>query len=701
MAKDDKILAIDIGATSIKLCEFDYSGEGIALSRFAHREYEEELSDVTRMGVVAGLLRQMMSEGGFEARKALICMSGQASLMRFNRLPTVNCSVAKIRQLAEFEATQNIPFDLNDVLWDYQLISNSSNDSVDIMSVVIKNDVVEQYTSAIMQVGCQPLLIDVASAACFNTAKACGVDEEGSCAIVLNIGGRVSNLIFVEGERFYARSIPIAGYTITQQIAKDFNIGFPEAEELKRRHGFVSLGGAYAEPESETAANVSKIIRNVMSRLANEVSRTISIYCAQQGGTKPTKMFITGGSSILTYCDTFFNEKLKIPVEYFNPFKCVTLLPTVDREKLGEVGHMFSETIGLGLRYASQCPVELSLIPINIRRQQDFNKKKPFFLTSIFAIMMVILVIWFGILSRTDKYKIQNMGMKNKVDNVKKYIVPIEDAMSKTSASKSQVETIGDLLLQQAKWPAILNEIYRIKPNNLWITSIKPIIGEVKPFEIQSSADAAAATMGDNAMMGPMGGEDMFGGMGGMAGPMGEGGEEGVVSTGQVVTIGGIEISGTSIIPDKRGVTFDLGQAFEFPFALGAPSEGGSDAEGAAENNSEASEGEETQAAAAPAPESNVDPNEAMAKAMKSAGPTPEQAFEAACRNSRIFNSDPTLTTITFIKLSDTVKNYTNFRMQLTFEMPVEFYQVDLNKGMGPMGPGPMMGGPGPGPGAM
>ena len=178
MAKDDKILAIDIGATSIKLCEFDYTSGGIALSRFAHREYEEELSDATRMGVVSGLLRQMMSEGGFEARKALICMSGQASLMRFNRLPTVNCTAAKIRQLAEFEATQNIPFDLNDVLWDYQLISNSSSDSVDIMSVVIKNDVVEQYTSAIMQVGCQPLLIDVASAACFNTAKACGVDEE-------------------------------------------------------------------------------------------------------------------------------------------------------------------------------------------------------------------------------------------------------------------------------------------------------------------------------------------------------------------------------------------------------------------------------------------------------------------------------------------------------------------------------------------
>ena len=80
---------------------------------------------------------------------------------------------------------------------------------------------------------------------------------------------------------------------------------------------------------------------------------------------------------------------------------------------------------------------------------------------------------------------------------------------------------------------------------------------------------------------------------------------------------------------------------------------------------------------------------------MKSAGATPEHAFEAACRNSRIFSSDSTLTTITFIKLSDTVKNYVNFRMQLAFEMPVEFFKVDANKGMGGGGPGMMGGGPG------
>ena len=179
---------------------------------------------------------------------------------------------------------------------------------------------------------------------------------------VLNIGGRSTNLIFIAGERFFARTIPIAGYSITQQIAKEFGIGFPEAEELKRHHGFVSLGGAYAEPGSETAASVSKIIRNVMARLHGEISRSISIYKAQQKGTAPAKMYLTGGSSILTYCDLFFSEKLGIPVEYFNPFPVVNILPEVDRQRLGEVAHMFSETIGLGLRFAVAA-IEVSLLP--------------------------------------------------------------------------------------------------------------------------------------------------------------------------------------------------------------------------------------------------------------------------------------------------------------------------------------------------
>ncbi len=682
MAREDKILAIDIGATSIKLCEFDFTGgaSSVSLSRFAYREYEEELSESTRMGVVAGLLRQMLAEGGFTATKALVCMSGQSSLIRFNRLLVMNYDRKKIKQVAEFEATQNIPFQLSEVLWDYQLISNSSEDSIDLMSVVIKNDIVDQFTTAISQDGCVPMLIDVAAAACYNTARACGVGEDGESAIILNIGGRVTNLIFVEGERFYARTIPIAGYTITQQIAKEFGIGLPEAEELKRHHGFVALGGAFAEPESETAANVSKIVRNVMSRLLSEVTRTINAYSSQQKGTRPTKMYITGGSSILTYCDTFFQEKLNIPVEYFNPFKCVNLLPTVDKQRLVEVGHMFSEAIGLGLRYASQCPIELSLIPANIRRQQNFDKKKPFFVMSMIAIILTLGFVWFGINASTKNYDKHNKNLEKLWnEKVQRYITTIESAMGATSSSESEAEQIGELLLRQAKLPAILNEIYRIKPDNLWITSIRPIEGEVKPFEVKSNVEAAENAAGGD-MFGP--GADMFGaaeGPGGGGDPFGGGGD----ASGSTVTIGGFNITGTSVIPDKHGVTFRLGKETTFPFPVEKTVPG---TEG---ENAEGNDGEEGEENAKPA--AKVSLNDLMAKEMKSKNvKTPEEAFIAALRMSLLFDSDETMTVITYYSISDEFENYSNFRMQVKLAVPVEYLKVAARAGGGggEMGPG-------------
>ena len=661
MAREDRILAVDIGATSIKLCEFEFGdGDGnIALSRFAHREYEEELSDSSRMNVVSGLLRQMLAEGGFKASKALLCMSGQYSLMRFSHLPnTFGYDKKRIRQIAEFEATQNIPFPVDQVIMDYQLIASPAGDALESMSVVIRNDIAEQFSSAISQVGLQPILIDVASAACYNAARANGIGNDG-CALLLNIGGRVTNLIFVDGNQLYARTIPIAGYTITQQIAKEFGIGLPEAEELKRHHGFVALGGAYAEPESETAANVSKIIRNVMSRLYGEITRTISVYRSQQKGNAPVKMYITGGSSIFTYCDTFFNEKLKLPVEYFNPFLCCKILPTVDRERLSQVGHMFSEAIGLGLRYATQCPVELSLIPANIRRQQNFDKKKPYMVLGFVIVLLMLLVIQFGLVLRKSNYDIGNKNLKMIIDANKPTLESIEAAQSTANDNNGKMDVIANLLLQQSKWPAILNEIYRVKPDNLWITSIKPIIGPVKAVEIKSAAGASEEDM----MFG--GGGDMFGGD--MGGDMGGGG--GGDAAGAVTQIGGLEIEGCCVQVDEHNAIFTLGPIGTFPFQVDKPlpqPEGGDSANLEGGNGAKATPQEIA--------------NKYMAEQMNKTG-SPAAAFEAALRMSPLFDSAPNMTLIKNYTMSGTVQNLTTFKMQLKFSMTVDYLQFKSGGG--------------------
>ena len=697
MASNERILAIDIGATSIKLCEFEYGkGNSINLALFAHREYEEELSEGTRMNVVAGLLRQMLAEGGFRARKALISLSGQSSLMRFSRLPVVKYDKKSIKQLAEFEATSNIPFPIKEVIWDYQLIVSPDADYIDVLSVVIKNDIVEQFTNAVMQVGLDPILVDVAPAACFNAARANGLGTD-ECVIIVNIGGRSTNLLFAEGERFFARNIPTAGHSITQMIAKEFGIGLPEAEELKRRHGFVALGGAYAEPESETAAAVSKIIRTVMARLHGEISRSINVYRAQQKGNKPVKMYLTGGSSILHYCDRFFEEKLGIPVEYFNPFTVVNLLPTVDREKLGEVAHMFSETIGLGLRYQSQCPIEFSLVPAAIQRQQNLTKKKPAFIISGLTILLTLGVFWFSTSEEKKLAEYANLKMKDpheKMERAEKMVkTPNDSAASKIN----QYNALGTVILQRARWSAIYNEVYRLKPNNLWINSIKPILTDINAYEPETVEMPVAGEGGEDGMtMGSPGSDSgsMFeseGGPGGSNDPlMAEG----------PLPINGLEIVGTCLqpYPDMKSMawsaTLNDMSDFDGIFQLEAKA---APAEETAESEDKANEsdGEEEKAEAA----ASAEPKELTPKQIKlnklseyrkkiTTAQSPELAFEAALRMSPLFDAEPTMTCITrnrelyaypqerFGKNGRKIARARVFKMQVKFATSLEVYNI-------------------------
>jgi len=100
----------------------------------------------------------------------------------------------------------------------------------------------------------------------------------------------------VEPNKVFSRSIPIGGTTFTGNIAKEFGEPFGAAEERKRSTGFVSLGGAYAEPGDPEVARVSKIIRNSMTRLHSEITRSISFYRAQQSGSQPQHVFLSGGS---------------------------------------------------------------------------------------------------------------------------------------------------------------------------------------------------------------------------------------------------------------------------------------------------------------------------------------------------------------------------------------------------------------------
>lgn len=474
MAKADTVLAIDIGADSIKLAEFSYPPGGkFVLEKFAFAEYGGDLKEEELLSALTEKLSAAFIENDFKAKKVLISISGQSTFIRFVKLPPMGEKEDRVRQVVEYEAKQNVPFPIEEVVWDYQLISTGVENEIEVMFIVVKDTVVEELTNAIEKFGKEIAVVDVAPVACYNSARA---NEVGGndCVMILNVGSKCSSLVFIDSGRFFVRTIPIAGFSITQQISKEFGIPYKDAEELKRKHGFVALGGAYEEPDSEVAATISKIVRNVMTRLHGEINRSINVYRSQEKGNKPVKLYLSGGSSVMAFTPRFFSEKLKIPVEYFNPFQVVSLPDHINREQLAEVAHMFSEVIGLGLRHITSCPIEISLIPEKIKKAQAIKHKTPYFYASAASFVLCLALIYFS-LSKQEKIDSNKVVLAMKiVESTEALKNDVKSAEKRKDSFVSEIKDAQAILEGRCNWIAIFNELQLKIPDKMWLVSILP-----------------------------------------------------------------------------------------------------------------------------------------------------------------------------------------------------------------------------------
>ena len=494
MAKRERFLVIDIGSTAIHMAEFESMPDNsLYLYAFDNIEYSESLTEDNRQESISGAVERALASGKYRARIANVCISGQSAFMRFVKLPPVTDDESSVKKIIEFEAKQNVPFPIDEVVWDYQLIGNQEDeDDLEVMFAVIKIDVVNAIMQAVKSAGIKVRIVDFSPAAIYNAARANYVGED-ECCMLLDIGGKCTTLIFLEGGRIFARSIPIAGASISQQIAKEFNVPVSEAEVLKRRYGFVALGGAYEEPESEVAATISKIIRNVMTRLHGEINRTINIYRSQQKGGKPVKLFLSGGSSTMAFTEHFFSEKLRMEVSYFNVFGIIQLSDKVNREELSSLAHLFPGVVGTALRSVHNCPVEISL-SADDKSEGGLRKKLPIVLLSC-----AILTIACGLGLITDMVKLKKMEqaiqtVKNDTAERRKTKRIIKNTReSQKKATEAYLQT-KELLSKREEWLRLFNAIQVAKPLDVWVTSIEAS----KPV---SAAMMKSARRGSNTVM--------------------------------------------------------------------------------------------------------------------------------------------------------------------------------------------------------
>jgi len=456
-------LCIDFGATTVKVAEFEPNETGsLRLKNYALRSMGQSGFAEEREAVVLGALKEILTDGvqgAFKAHHINVCAPGFMVFSKFLKLPATD--PGKVSQIIQYEAQQNVPFPLEEVVWDYQILGSAPTGELEVLLVAIKNEVVESFFRIGEQAGLNMKLVDVSPAALCNAYRFNYGDAEG-CVMLLDIGARSSNLLFFEQGRVYSRSINIGANSITTDFATEAKMKWDDAEKLKIEEGFVSLGGAYEEPSNPHQALVSKIARQVMTRLHIQMNQTIQFYRGQQGGSSPTKLYLAGGASLLPYTAQFFAEKLTVPVDYFNPFRNIQIDPAINLEEMAKVAHQFGEVVGLSVRNLAECPVELNLLPASHRKQQNFNAKRVYFLASVLCVLVTLLAFggFFG--AMVGRKQDALVEIQKQIEPLERNHQLLQKANQELNAAKELSDQYIQLVGARPRWAELLSGIQQV-----------------------------------------------------------------------------------------------------------------------------------------------------------------------------------------------------------------------------------------------
>jgi len=472
MSPRARITALNLGSQSIELAEFRAQPQGgLMLCGYRSRELlAHPAREATRHTDVVAAVREMLAELKIKGGPVNYTVAEESVFARFVTLPPMEGE--KIERIISFEAQQNVPFPIDEVVWDYQLVGGGTGEQIQVILVAMKAGLLEEINGAVEETGLRTSIVDLATMALYNAFRHNYRDSSG-CSLLVDIGARTTNLLFIEPGRIFTRSVPLGGSSVTSAIAKEFNEPFAAAEFRKKRDGSLRPYGVSTGPREEDVARVSRIVSSTMTRLQAELTRSISHYCAQQRGNPPERLFLSGGGASTPYLQEFFQEKLRLPTEFFNPLRNVSIADSADLEEISRSAHLLGEPVGLALRAASDCPIKLNLRPASVVRRQDLEKKRPFLIAAAACFILGLLGWAAYYKGAADVIRQRTERMQEKVSAMKRMESQINEVRRRTAGLDSLSTPLVEAINDRSFWPQIVEELNeRLPKEDIWITEL-------------------------------------------------------------------------------------------------------------------------------------------------------------------------------------------------------------------------------------
>jgi type IV pilus assembly protein PilM len=341
------LVGLDIGSSAVKAVELKPAGKAYKVTAFGSEPIPpDSIVDgaIIDGGAVADAIRRLFEARQIKTREVAASLSGNAVIVKKISLPVM--TEAELSESIYWEAEQYIPFDIQDVNLDYQILDSGGGPggkgTMDVLLVAAKKEKIADYTGVIAQAGRSAVVVDVDAFALQNAYEVNYGIDPGQVVVLLNAGASATNINILQGDQsVFTRDVSIGGNAYTEALQKELNLPFEHADQLKR--GQAADGVTFEEAKP--------VLRAVTENVMLEIQKTFDFFKATAASDRIDRIVVSGGASRAEAFTEMLTERFQAPVETFDPFKRVALdSKKYPAETMAEVAPTVAVAVALALR---------------------------------------------------------------------------------------------------------------------------------------------------------------------------------------------------------------------------------------------------------------------------------------------------------------------------------------------------------------
>lgn len=453
MARSNVAWGIDIGTSAIKAVKMVAQKGRVNIAAIDIIPFELTGEEIDRDEQIREGLTRLLQSNKLKGERVFVSLPGQAVFNRTITLPPVEAK--RIPEIVKYEAQQQIPFPIEEVIWDYQLISEAGAiGEIEVILFAIRKELVNQYIANLSSVGLPISGLQISPLAMYNFVLYDQSLDANNAYCCLDVGSGFTNLVIIQGKKMWLRNVPIAGNDITKVLKDKFQVPFPEAEKLKIKAN-----------KSKQAKKIFEVMKPVLRDLVGEVQRSIGFYKAQPGSAKIERILIMGNSTKLINFKKFMASNLQYDVDVLGALQKVPLSRRINIEMFeGNVSGL-TVAIGLGLQALGLSHNNIRLIPAeNIVEDSVAKMKKPL-LVAVLLLGLMTAMMYF----RSASNFTNAMSVDRKIHPVKTESQRVREEYHKESimeAEEKKLEMLARIGRNRNSWISVLQAINSCLPDN-------------------------------------------------------------------------------------------------------------------------------------------------------------------------------------------------------------------------------------------